>query len=118
MLTDTLIINKAVLIPVCLALITRSKRMAKVAGPFTPARGILLSIYLSILVASGVLLLLPDPKMVLALLSVQIFYKITTPITVQTFKNPIVISNLLIAAFHAVTVYTLFKDNLVTLTLA
>lgn len=109
MLIASLLLNIAVLIPVCLALALDRPRLRKVAGPFTPARGILLSIYFSILVTSAALLWLQDPKFVAALLAVQVIYKITTPITVQTVRNPIVISNLFIAAFHAVTLYTLFQ---------
>jgi hypothetical protein len=44
----------------------------------TAARGILLSIYLSILIASGVLLVFRNPGSVAALLAVQVIYKVVS----------------------------------------
>jgi hypothetical protein len=38
------------------------------------------------------------------LLWIQAVYKITTPLTVGTLRNPVVISNLGIAAFHIATI--------------
>lgn len=111
MITASLILNIAVLIPVCLALITNNAKMQKTAGIFTPARGILLAIYLTILLASFLLLFFPDAKMVCTLLCMQIVYKTLTPFTVKTIRNPIVISNLFIAAFHLATVYTMIQSG-------
>jgi hypothetical protein len=97
-------LNIAVLVPVCFGLITRAGWTLAAYGAETPARGILLSVYLAILIGSAGLLFKPVPAMVAALLLVQIAYKITTPFTVGTLANPVVVSNLAIAAFHAVTV--------------
>ena len=66
---------------------------------------ILLAIYLTILIFSAVLLVKFDAKMVMALLMVQIVYKVLSPIMVGTLTNPVIISNLFIAAFHAVSVW-------------
>jgi len=74
---------------------------------WTAKPGAGLSIYFAILVGSAALLFKPVPAMVAALLIVQIAYKVTTPLTVGTLANPVVISNLLIAAFHAGTVWTI-----------
>jgi hypothetical protein len=41
--------------------------------------------------------------MVTALLGVQVIYKLTTPFTVGTWRNPVVLSNLAIAAVHTAT---------------
>jgi hypothetical protein len=89
----------------------------KAWGPFTEARGILLSIYFAILVASVVLIFMPAPAFVAALLAVQVIYKVTTPITVGRISNPVVISNLFIAALHVVTlvsIFMVFGDQLLT----
>jgi hypothetical protein len=66
-------------------------------------------VYLSILIVSVVLLVVYvkskskyAASMVIALLSVQVVYKLTTPLTVG-IKNPCVISNLLIAVLHTIT---------------
>jgi hypothetical protein len=96
-------LNIAVLVPVCFGLVTRAGWTLAAYGPETPARGILLSVYLAILLGSVGLLFKPVPAMVAALLLVQIAYKLTTPLTVGTLANPVVVSNLAIAAFHAVT---------------
>ncbi|WKN40519.1 hypothetical protein [Tunicatimonas pelagia] len=109
MITASLLLNIIVLVPVCFGLSINSERMEKTAGVFTPARGILLSIYLTIAIASLALLFIEEVKFVFALLSLQVVYKIMTPITVKTLKNPIVISNLLIAAFHLVTIFKISR---------
>ncbi len=105
MLTFSLALNLVVLFPVCAGLLLRSPRMTSVFGEWTPARGILLSIYMAIGAASAVLLARPDPRMASVLLGLQVVYKVTTPFTVGTVKNPVVISNLLIAAAHLLTLY-------------
>jgi hypothetical protein len=99
----SLVLNIAVLIPVCTGLLTHTSWAEAAYGGTTPARGILLSVYLSIALVSALLLLIRDPKLVAALLLVQVIYKITTPLTVGTLNNPVVISNLAIAAVHTVT---------------
>ncbi|MBH1943029.1 hypothetical protein I5L01_02175 [Erythrobacter sp. YJ-T3-07] len=104
MIILSLLLNVAVLVPVTGSLILRAGWIEAAYGPATPARGILLSIYLAILVASVVLLFYPLPQMVAALLAVQVIYKITTPFTAD-WRNPVVLSNLAIAAVHAITVW-------------
>jgi len=43
------------------------------------------------------------------LLLVQILYKVTTPFTVGGFTNPVVISNLFVAALHLITLYLILR---------
>ncbi|PKB14183.1 hypothetical protein B0I00_2815 [Novosphingobium kunmingense] len=99
----SLLLNVAVLIPVCASIALHAGWTDAAYGPPGPARGILLSIYLAIMAVSAGLLFRPVPAMVAALLAVQVLYKITTPVTVGTLGNPVVLSNLAIAAFHIVT---------------
>ena len=99
----SLLLNVAVLVPVTASLIGNAGWTASAYGPPSPARGILLSIYLAIMLVSIGLLFKPVPAMIAALLLVQIIYKVTTPISVGTLANPVVLSNLAIAAFHAAT---------------
>ena len=101
----SLILNILVLIPVCLGVLLKANWVEESFGIETPARGILLSIYLAILIFSAVLLFKFDPKMVMALLSVQIVYKLLSPIMVGTITNPVIISNIFIAAFHSYSVW-------------
>jgi hypothetical protein len=103
MLVVSLALNLAVLVPVCASLLLGASWTLSAYGPPTPARGILLSIYLAIGAASSLLLVRPDPEMVTALLGVQVIYKLTTPFTVGTWRNPVVLSNLAIAAVHTAT---------------
>jgi hypothetical protein len=105
MLSLSLLLNIAVLIPICYLMLTNNFRMVKTLGEFNPARGILLAMYTSILIASVYLLFAPDKKYIIALLSIQIVYKLLTPFTVKTIKHPFVISNILIALFHVLTIY-------------
>jgi hypothetical protein len=79
-------------------------------GPATPARSILLSIYLAILVVSLLLLRNPDPKLVAPLLLVQVIYKFSTPLTVGTLQNPVVLSNLGIAVLHTITLWVIWNS--------
>lgn len=109
MIALSLLLNIAVLIPVCLGLMTHADWARACYGEATPARGILLSVYLSILVASALFLVFPNPMPVAALLLVQIIYKLASPMTAGGFQNPVVMSNLGIAAFHAVTLWTLWQ---------
>lgn len=111
MITASIILNIIVLIPVCFTLIMNFDEMQKTAGIFTPARGVLLAIYLTILLVSAFLLFFMDLKLVFALFLMQIVYKLISPFTVKTIKNPIVICNFLIAGFHLVTIYTMLKAN-------
>lgn len=103
----SLALNILVLIPVCSGLLFKADWAAESYGTETPARGILLAIYLTILIFSAVLLVKFDAKMVMALLMVQIVYKVLSPMMVGALTNPVIISNLFIAAFHAVSVWKL-----------
>jgi hypothetical protein len=111
MITASLILNIAVLIPVCYFMLTNNYRMVKTLGDFTPSRGILLAIYTTILLASILLIFFPDVKLAFALFFMQIVYKFLSPFTVKTLKNPVVISNIFIAIFHLVTIYTMIKTD-------
>lgn len=105
MLTLSLLLNILVLIPICYLMLTNNVRIVETLGEFNPARGILLAIYTTIVAASIFLLIYPDTKFAIALLLVQIVYKLLTPFTVKTLKHPFVISNVLIAVVHIWTVY-------------
>ena len=113
MIFVSLALNVLVLVPVCASLLVNAPWTLSAYGGRTPARGILLSIYLAILIASAGLivglLIFPSPRfisMALALFVVQIIYKVTTPMTVGSMRNPVVLSNLAIALVHALTVGT------------
>jgi hypothetical protein len=107
----SLALNIAVLVPVCWGLLTNSSASAAVFGAESPARAILLSVYLAILLCSAGLIFKPVAMLVAVLLAVQVIYKFTTPFTVGTFAHPVVISNIAIAAFHCVTLWSIWKNN-------
>jgi hypothetical protein len=107
LITISLAVNIAVLIPIVVLMIIKSPLVDHAWGAFTPARGILLSMYGTILLLSCTLILMPIPAFVAALLLVQVIYKITTPLTVGSITNPIVISNLLIAVVHCATLMSI-----------
>jgi hypothetical protein len=109
MILISLIVNVLVLIPVCIGLIGDVPRISSVYGDHSPARGILLSVYGAILLVSIALLFKPLPILVAPLLLVQILYKLTTPFTVGSFTNPVVISNLLVALLHLITLYLILQ---------
>ena len=81
--------------------------MLNVFGPKTVARQILLSVYISILFLSILLLFFQDEKMVLTLLIMQVVYKLLTPFYVNSIKNPVVITNLVVTIVHLITIITI-----------
>jgi hypothetical protein len=107
LITISLAVNIVVLIPIVILMVIKSPLVDQSWGTFTAARGILLSMYGTILVLSCALIVMPVPAFVAALLLVQVIYKITTPFTVGSISNPIVISNLVIAALHVGTLVAL-----------
>ncbi|HMS11317.1 MAG TPA: hypothetical protein PKE66_17640 [Pyrinomonadaceae bacterium] len=111
MIVISLVLNIAVLVPVCYGLITDAEWARESYGSATAARGILLSVYIAIALTSLALLARTEPKMVAALLLVQIVYKVITPFAVGTVANPVVVSNLLIAAIHSVTLVLIYRKN-------
>lgn len=115
MITASLLLNIFVLIPVCIGLVIDSDRVKKSAGEFTAGRGVLLALYLTILIASIILLLYAQHYFVFALLFVQVVYKLLSPITVKSIKNPIVISNIFIAVFHGITIILMIENGKIVL---
>lgn len=103
-------LNILVLTPIVIGMIIGSPIIDRAWGEFTAARGILASIYLSLLVLSLILIIKTIPVFVVPLLATQIIYKITTPFTVGTLMNPVVISNLGIAVLHLVTLWVIYKN--------
>lgn len=112
MILLSLLLNIVVLVPVCASLIVNANWVQASYGDATVARSILLSIYLSIGLISVLLLVVREPKLVASLLLVQVVYKVTTPLTVGTLDNPVVISNLGIAAFHTATLALIWRVGL------
>ena len=107
----SLAINVLVLVPVCLGLLSKAGWTIPAYGPDSAARAILLSVYLAILFCSAGLMAKPIPMMVAALLMVQIIYKLITPFAVGNLSNPVIVSNLAIAAFHSVTLWSIWKGT-------
>lgn len=106
----SLTLNVLVLVPVCAGLAADARWTHEAWGDPTPARGILLSIYFAILLLSLALLWIRDPRLVAPLLAVQVIYKVTTPWSVGTLRNPVVLSNLAIAAVHTATLAVIWPQ--------
>jgi hypothetical protein len=105
----SLLVNVAVLVPVSYGLLAEAGWAVDAYGPRAPARQILLAVYLAILALSAALLFWRQERMVCGLLLAQIAYKALSPLTVGALWHPVVLSNLGVAALHAVTVYTLLR---------
>lgn len=110
MLAVSLSLNIVVLVPVLAVLVANGRAAQNAWGDDTAARRILAAIYAAILLASVFLLgaHLLDHKVLAwaqALLGVQVVYKLLTAPFVG-LRNPVVISNLGIAAVHMVTLAT------------
>ena len=110
MMVLSMLINIVVLVPVCWGIFSDAAWAVGSYGSKSAARDILLSVYVSIGLVSALLLILREPKLAAALLSVQVIYKLTTPFTVGTLDHPVVFSNVAIALFHSVTLYLIWLD--------
>jgi hypothetical protein len=95
---------------VCLGLLLDAAWVVHAYGTATAARGILLSVYGAILIVSTVLLFRQEAMLVAPLLLVQVVYKLTTPLTVGSLQNPVVISNIVIAAVHLATLSLILRE--------
>lgn len=111
MMVVSLVLNVAVLVPVCGGLLSDSAWAKDAFGIASPARQILLAVYLAIGIVSLLLLVRPDSRMIAALLLVQVIYKCVTPLTVESFKHPVVLSNLVISMIHAITLMMLWRGG-------
>lgn len=102
-----LILNIAVLVPVCTGLLTDAAWTLRGYGDASDGRDILLALYLALLAASVTLLIRPDRTAISTLLALQVVYKLLTPFTTGTLSNPVVLSNIGIALFHLVVLWRL-----------
>lgn len=82
-------------------------------GMDTSGSRILSSLYLTIASVSLYALIVPDrlDSVCIFLFGFQIIYKSLSAITVRDFRNPVVISNLLIVIIHAVSLGWLLKQG-------
>lgn len=82
-------------------------------GMDTPGSRILSSLYLSITFFSLYALAEPDRlySVCIFLFGFQIVYKTLSAITVRDFRNPVVISNLLIVVIHSISLGWLLKHG-------
>lgn len=110
MVLASLLTNVLVLVPVGAGLLMDAAWIADGYGAATSARGILLSVYGAILIVSLGLLFRRDPVLVAPLLLVQVIYKFSTPFTVGSFTNPVVLSNLAIATLHLATLVLIYRQ--------
>lgn len=88
----------------------RVPKLTRVFGQDSPGLRILASLYLSIAILSLFALIHQEYLISIAyvLFSLQIVYKVISAFSVRDFKNPVVISNLVIATIHAISIYTLY----------
>ena len=106
----SLFLNIAILIPVCFGILSGQEFVFHGWGMAQPSLYILLSIYCTILLASFYLIIRPNTYLVFSLLSMQFIYKILSPIFVGSWQNPVVLSNLAVAAVHLVSLYRIVKS--------
>lgn len=100
--TASLLINIVVLTVVCSGILRKATWVAGAYGRDQPSLGLLLSIYLTFLMASIALLAGPNTTFLSALLAFQVVYKSLSLFLVGS-QNPVVLTNVAIALFHSVT---------------
>jgi hypothetical protein len=86
-------------------------KLARPFGADTEARRILACLYIAIAVASIVAVVNESwlVQIVTVLFPLQILYKVLTIFAVQDIRNPIVISNVVIAVLHVISLFVLFS---------
>ena len=110
MIKFSLLLNIAVLIPVCFGIISGQGFVAYGWGTEQPSLYILVSMYCTILFASFYLLIKPNLHFIFSLLTMQVMYKLLTPVLVANLENPVIISNIAVAAVHLVSLYLIVKS--------
>lgn len=114
MLHASLVLNIIVLTPLLWALSQDTSGMSEAFGPDSPARRILSAVYFAILLMSiGLLggLVFSERDVVphvVALLVMQVIYKVTTAVVLGV-AHPVVVTNLLISAVHMTTLLVLMR---------
>lgn len=103
-LQASLILNILVLAPVCLGILLNQAWTVRGYGEPSDARSILLAVYLAILASSLYLLFVGSNDRVVNFLSLQILYKTLSLLTLRSVRNPVIMSNLLIAIFHGAAI--------------
>jgi len=110
LIRTSLLINIVVLMPIVLGMFLEFPFIDRAWGTLTASRGILTALYFALLVASIALLARPVVVFVVPVLALQVVYKLTTLFTVGLF-NPIVISNLVIAVVHLITLWVIYQHR-------
>lgn len=102
------ILNIVVLVPVCMLILRDGAEAARVFGPNGTARQILVCMYLAILGASVTGMVQPAWALAIALplLTIQVFYKTLSVFLIKDKSTPVLWFNLVIAMFHAWSLYT------------
>lgn len=106
----SLVLNIVVLIPVCLGIMLDAHWVLYGWGIRQPSLEILVSIYVTILLASVYLLIQQDHKYIFGLLALQVIYKLLTVVFVGNWHNPVMVSNFIIAIVHSVSLVSLYKE--------
>lgn len=80
-------------------------------GADTPGTRILSSLYLTIVLFSLYALIVPSwmSPVCIFIFGFQIVYKVLAAITVRDFKNPVVLSNLLIVLIHSISLWVILN---------
>ena len=100
MLLVALVLNIVILAPIVVGLTIGGRVIFRVMGTLTPARSSLLAMYLAFLATSILFLFWPLEPGIITLLAIQIAYQVLSAFTVRVLTNPIVITNLLLAAIQ------------------
>ncbi len=111
MIRLSLTVNLLVLVPVLWGLLSGSAGMEQAFGADTPARRVLIAVYLAIALGSAALLVAPAAwrtSLVPGLLAVQVAYKVLT-VPLLGIGHPVVAANLLVVAVHSVTLLSLTR---------
>ena len=111
------IVNLVVVTIIPILILRNTPEMTEVFGQDTPARRILACLYATIASASGLALLMQfafqhpewSAQIALVMFPLQIVYKLAT-LPAVGIRNPVVISNLAIAALHSAAVWTLLAS--------
>lgn len=111
MILISLMINIAVLIPVTIILVLKTKSAHRVFGNPSTSQEILLSMYFSILLMSIWAAFDSNQRAntVVPLFTLQIIYKFISVFLIRDKKTPVLWFNLGIALLHSYTLFSMFR---------
>lgn len=104
-------LNVALFSFICFGFHRNTRWVRGMFGPPSPARSALFAVYLAALVFSVILFAGVFPTFAVPLLLFHVATIIAVPFTYQNIRHPVVVTYLLLAVVHSITIVQLWDNN-------